>query len=316
MKILITGSTGFIGSNLARSLLKKGHSVIGVDNLITSDSDNIKDLKKYPRFTFIKHDITKPFPKNISRITSHVSQIYHLACPTGVPNLVPLAEEMLFTSSIGTINVLELAKKTRAKLLFTSSSEVYGDPLVSPQTEEYTGNVNPTGVRSPYEEGKRFAESLITMYVRKFKTKAVIVRVFNTYGPLSSSGETRVIPRFLRLALSGKPLTIQGTGNQIRTFCYIEDLVTGLWTIMKKGKVGEVYNLGSDRETTILDAAKLILKLTGSKSRIIFTPRPPHDHQRRQPSLGKIRHLGWEPFTTLSQGLKFTLQSLQSPKSS
>ena len=149
------------------------------------------------------------------------------------------------------------------------------------------------------------------MYVRKYKTKAVIVRVFNTYGPGADKDETRVIPRFLRLALSGKPLSVQGSGNQVRTFCYIDDLVTGLITVMKKGKVGRIYNLGSDRETTILDAAKLIIKLTGSKSKIIFTPRPAHDHQRRQPSIEKIRQLGWEPFTTLSQGVKQTLQSLK-----
>lgn len=310
MRILITGGAGFIGANLVKALLKKGHEVIALDNLITSDGGNLKELKKEKRFTFVKHDIGKTLPSKISGTKSTFQLIYHLACPTGVPNLVPLAEEMLLTSSEGTRNILELTRKHKAKLLFTSSSEVYGDPLVSPQTEDYTGNVDPRGIRSPYEEGKRFAESLIMMYVRKYKLNARIARVFNTYGPAMSSNETRVIPRLLQLALSGKPLTVHGKGNQIRTFCYVDDLVKGLQIIMTKGKAGEVYNLGNDKESTILSVAQQIIKLTGSKSQIKYTERPSHDHQRRQPSLRKVRSLGWNPVTTLSQGLKMTLASI------
>lgn len=310
MHILITGSAGFIGSNLALVLLKKGHTVIGIDNLITSDGTNLQELKKFPRFTFIKHDITNPLPHKLRTINYKLSTIYHLACPTGVPNLEPLAEEMLLTCSMGTYYVLELARVHKAKVLFTSSSEVYGDPQASPQTEDYTGNVNPTSIRSPYEEGKRFAESLVMMYVRKYKVRATIVRVFNTYGPMMSKTDTRVIPRFMSQALSQKPLTVHGSGNQVRTFCYVDDLVGGLMLVSRKGKVGEAYNLGMDRETTILDAAKQIIKLTGSKSKIEFCDRPAHDHQRRQPSLAKIRTLGWQPTTTLSQGIKLTLQTI------
>lgn len=310
MKILVTGAAGFIGSNLTRELLTKNHTVIGVDNLITSDGANLKELKKFPKFTFVKHDISKPFPQKLTTHHRQLTTIFHLACPTGVPNLVSMSYEMLLTSSIGTQHVLELAKKTKARLVFTSSSEVYGDPLVSPQTEDYTGNVNQIGIRSPYEEGKRFAESLIMMYVRKYNVRATIVRVFNTYGPGMSQNETRVIPRFIRLAVTGKPLTVHGNGNQIRTFCYIDDLISGLLLVAKKGKSGEVYNLGNDRETTIHDAAKLVLKLTESKSKIVLTPRPAHDHQRRQPSLSKIRKLGWSPQTTLTYGIKLTLETL------
>ena len=198
---------------------------------------------------------------------------------------------------------------TKAKLLFTSSSEVYGDPQVFPQTESYTGNVDPIGIRSPYEEGKRFSESLIQMYVRKYNVDAKIVRVFNTYGPSMSSNETRVVAKFLSQALQGKLLTVEGKGLQTRTFCYIDDLVNGLLMIIKKGKKGEVYNLGSDKEVRIIDLAKLIVKVTDSKSKISFVERPSHDHKRRHPSLEKVKKLGWKQKTTLKNGLQKTFRS-------
>lgn len=311
MHILVTGAAGLIGSNLCKKLLEEGHEVVGVDNLITGSRENIKDLKSFPKFTFIKQDITKPF-SSFQLPTSSLQLIYHLACPTGVPNLGPLAEEMLLTCSLGTRNIMELAKKHQAKVLFTSSSEVYGDPEVFPQDESYTGNVDPVGFRSPYEEGKRFSESLIMMYARKYKIDAKIVRVFNTYGPGMSSEESRVIARFLRQALNGQPLTVHGKGLQKRTFCYVDDLVDGLILVMEKGKSGEVYNLGSNKQVSILDLAKLIIKLTKSKSSILKVKRPSHDHQARLPSLEKVKKLGWKSKVSLKKGLHLTINCKRS----
>ncbi len=307
-RILITGGAGFIGTNLCKRLLDLGNEVIAVDNLITSTGNNVKPLRTYSKFRFIKHDITKSFPKILNTKYIILDTIYHLACPTGVPNLTKLAEEMLLACSVGTKNVLELARKTKAKLLFTSSSEAYGDPKVFPQTENYTGNVDPVGIRSPYEEGKRFSESLIQMYVRKYNVDAKIVRVFNTYGPYMASDDSRVIPRFLRQAMSSRPLTVEGKGLQTRTFCYVDDLVDGLLLVMKKGKKGEVYNLGSDKEVRIIDLARLVIKATGSKSKIEFVERPTHDHKRRFPSLEKVEKLGWRQKTALEKGLQKTLR--------
>jgi len=309
-RILVTGGAGFIGTNLCIKLLKQVHHVIAIDNLITSTDSNLKPLRTYSKFRFIKHDITVPLRNWKLEIRNwKFDFIYHLACPTGVPNLTRLAEEMLLACSLGTRNVLELAKITKAKLLFTSSSEVYGDPQVFPQTENYTGNVDPTGIRSPYEEGKRFSESLIQMYVRKYNVDAKIVRVFNTYGPSMSSSETRVVAKFLSQAKHGKPLTVEGKGLQTRTFCYVDDLVDGLLNVMKKGKKGEVYNLGSHKEVRIIDLARLIIKTTGSKRKIKFVERPSHDHKRRHPSLKKAEKLGWKQKTTLKNGLQKTFRS-------
>lgn len=312
MTVLVTGAAGFIGANLCHKLLEQDYEVVAVDNLITSDDTNLRKLKKHSRFTFIKHDVTQPLPNKLDARRYSLDAIYHLACPTGVPNLTRLAEEMLITCSVGTRNVLELVRLHRAKLLFTSSSEVYGNPLVSPQSEVYTGNVDPTGVRSPYEEGKRFAESLVMMYVRKYKLNAKIVRVFNAYGPGMAQDDSRVIPRFLRQALSGKPLTVHGDGTQKRTFCFIDDLVSGLLMVMEKGKSGEVYNLGSDTQYSIVDVARQVIKIANSSSKITYVTRPPHDHESRLPDLTKVKRLGWKPTTTIRSGLKQTHRWLTS----
>ena len=309
MKILVTGGAGFVGANLCKRLLGDGHEVAAVDNFITGSSKNIRDLKKYPKFTFIKHDITKPWPKNFELLTSNFELIFHLACPTGVNNLVPLAEEMLLTCSIGTRNILELAKKTGATVLFTSSSEVYGDPKVSPQKEDYTGNVDPVGIRSPYEEGKRFSESLTLMYARKYRLDAKIVRVFNTYGPKMSEKDTRVIPQFLRQALSDQPLTIHGKGLQTRTHCYVDDLVNGLILVILKGQKGQVYNVGGEAQISVVDLAKMIVVYTHSKSPLRFVERPLHDHQSRQPDLAKIKKLGWKQKINLEEGIRKTIEA-------
>lgn len=307
--VLVTGGAGCIGAALCQRLLNSGLRVTAVDNLITSDGNNLKKLNENKRFTFIKHNITKSFtPANKSKLSS-LDIIYHLACPTGVSNLIPMAEDMLLTCSEGTRNILELANSSSANVVFTSSSEIYGDPEEFPQQETYNGNVSTTDARSPYEEGKRFSESLCVMYARKYGVDVKIARIFNTYGPGASPFESRVVPRFLRTALAGKPIPVTGNGTQTRTFCYVDDLIDGLMLIAKKGKRGQVYNLGSDNEISILDLAKQIICLTRSKSTIKFVPRPSHDHQRRCPNLSKIEKLGWKQKVTLKEGLKKTIAS-------
>lgn len=304
---IVTGGAGCIGSNLCQELLQEGNKVIAIDNLITSTGENITPLLKNPNFRFIKHDITKPLPKIFNSQFSTLNSIYHLACPTGVPNMEKLAYEMLLTCSAGTFNVLELARRTKAKFLFASSSEVYGNPKVFPQKETYTGNVDPIGSRSPYEEGKRFSESLVKAYVNKYNLNAKIVRVFNTYGPGMSIKDERVIPHFLYAIKNRKPLPIQEDGLQSRTFCYVDDLVNGLLLIMEKGNKGEVYNIGSDQEITIMTLAKNILEISDAKRTFKFVKRPIHDPKRRCPDITKIKKLGWEPKTRLAVGLKKTL---------
>jgi len=309
--IIITGSAGFIGSNLSSRLLSEGNIVYALDNFITSSPANTQSLKKNSNFHFLKHDITKILPRRFLAKVKKVDEIYHLACPTGVPNLTLLAEEMLLTCSIGTKNVLDLAVAHRAKLIFTSTSEIYGDPEIFPQSESYNGNVDPIGTRSPYEEGKRFSESLIAMYTKKYKLDTRIIRVFNTYGTKMTFSDTRVIPNFLHSIKKNKPITVHGEGLQKRTFCYIDDLIDGLILISQKGKSGEVYNLGSDEEITIADLAKKILSLIRKKSNIVTIERPSHDHKRRVPDLTKVYKLGWNRNYTLTDGLKSTIESLK-----
>lgn len=305
--VLVTGGAGFIGTNLCAKLLAQGKRVIALDNFITSTGENLQVHKDNPNFIFIKRDIIKPMLE-LFKDDIHIDEIYHLACPTGVPNLITLAEEMLLTCSIGTRNVMELAIHHKAKVLLTSSSEAYGDPEVFPQKEEYSGNVSTTGVRSVYEEGKRFAESIVAMYVRKYKVNAKIVRIFNTYGPFMNLKESRVIPSMINQIMMGKPLTVQGNGSQNRTFCYVDDLVDGFITIMSKGKSGQVYNLGSDQQITIKELAKLFITITGLNLKIKYCKRPFHDHRGRLPSLKKAKALGWKPRTNLIKGIMKTLR--------
>ena len=229
-----------------------------------------------------------------------------MACPTGVDNLEKLGEEMLLSSSVGTRNVLEFGRKSGSKVVLASSSEVYGNPKEFPQKETYTGNVDPSGFRSTYEEGKRFSESLVAFYVRRYKVDASIARIFNTYGPGMSKSDSRVIPRFMNQSLNNRDLTVKGKGLQTRTFCYVDDLVSGLILIAKKGKAGEVYNLGSDNETKIIDLAKKVSIATGSKKRIKYIIRPKHDHDRRLPDLSKIKKLGWRMDININEGLRRT----------
>ncbi len=304
--VLVTGGAGFIGQNLCRTLLSRDIQVIAIDNFVTSNDKAVNTLKKNKNFTFIKHDITKNLPKSLE--SKKIDVIFHLACPTGVDNLLKLGSEMLFTSGVGTKNVMELARKTKSKVVFTSSSEVYGNPEVFPQTEDYEGKVSPTGYRSTYEEGKRFAESVVMFYFRAFGVDARIARVFNTYGPGMSRSDARVMPRFMNQCMNGRDLTVEGKGTQTRTLCYVDDLVSGLITIALKGKKGEVYNLGNDNETKIIDLAKMVIKITEKNLKIKFIERPNHDHDRRLPALTKMKKLGWSPKVNLEEGIRRTAQ--------
>ena len=312
MKILITGSAGFIGSHLAEFFLKEGHQVVGLDNFITGDQNNADKFSKYLSLNFIESDIADMKEDLRKKLEAQkFDEVYHLACPTGVPNLITLAEEMLLTNSLGTKNILDIARKNNSKVIVASSSEVYGDPLVFPQTEEYSGNVDPIGTRSPYEEGKRFGESLVSMYVRKYSLDARIVRIFNTYGPNMSLADQRVVPKLINQLNNNQPLTVHGNGSQKRTFCYITDLLDGVVLVMKQGTPGEVYNIGSEDEVEIYKLARTLIKISGLSAEIISEPRPSHDHQARMPDLTKIKKLGWQTKINLEEGLLLTLKQSQ-----
>ncbi len=302
--ILVTGGAGFLGSNLVKKLLDSQAEVFVVDNLSTG---SLKHRSLVDEKHFFEMDIAGP---NLTatlgnRNKFHFDEIYNLACPTGVPNIAPekLGEQMLDACTIGMKNVLELTKIHRARFLHVSSSEVYGEPQVFPQNETYTGNVDPIGFRAPYEEGKRVSETLTKLFVTKYGVKGSIVRLFNVYGPGMSLQDTRFIPTFIRQGLAGEPITIQGDGEQKRSLCYASDLIAGLKLVMNKGHNGEVYNLGSKEEFSVLQCANLVLELLNSQSEIRFVPRPPHDHSARCPDLRKIQQLGWEPKISLREGL-------------
>jgi len=301
--ILVTGGAGFIGSNLCKSLLKQGHNVIAVDNLITGNINNLKEIFDNKQFNFFHLDITEPLFTQVFK-NIKIEQIYHLACPTGVPNIKKYGEEMVLTCSLGTINVMEIAKLHQAKLLYTSSAEVYGQPERTPQDENYTGNVNPIGPRSPYEEGKRFSESVLKMYSDKYNMDVDIVRIFNTYGPGMSLSDQRVMPRFVNSIIKNKNFTIYGDGEQTRTFCYIDDLIHGLVLVMQEGNKGEIYNIGGDKQVSIKELALLMKQISGSQNEINYVPHFIEDHRHRQPSTEKVKKLGWQQKISLAEGLK------------
>jgi nucleoside-diphosphate-sugar epimerase len=309
MRILITGGAGFLGSNLCSFLLNQGHQVTVVDNLITGTRSNLEEHRANPLFKFYELSIDdQGFLNEFTNLEQHrFDQVYHLACPTGVPNISTLGEEMMETCSTGTKQVLQVALLHQAKILFTSSSEIYGNPKIAPQTEDYTGNVDPRGPRAAYEEGKRYAETLVTLYKEKYGLFTIIVRLFNVYGPRMSLADTRVIPRFVTQALTGRSLTIHGDGSQERTMCYVDDIVRGLTLLMEQGQSGEVYNLGSDKSLTMSQLAEEVIKITNIESKIAYIPRASHDHDQRIPSLRKIRALGWRAATSLREGLRSTI---------
>jgi len=299
--ILVTGGTGFLGSHLCEKLLQLGNYVICVDNNFTGSLENISHLRSNPNFEFIRHDVTQP-------LFIEVNEIYHLACPASPKDYQFNSIKTIKTNVIGTMNMLGLAKRTKAKILITSTSEVYGDPKVSPQSEDYWGNVNPIGIRSCYDEGKRVAETLMMEYNRNCGVDTRIVRIFNTYGPRLNKDDGRVISNFIVQALEGKPITIYGDGSQTRSFCYVDDQIDGLIKLM-----GSYYNLpvniGNPNELTIKEIAEKILELTGSSSELIYMELPQDDPLMRNPDITRAREiLGWEPKVGLEEGLKKTIE--------
>lgn len=306
---LVTGGAGFIGSHLCKELLKRGQKVICLDNLITGSRNNINFLLANPNFQFIEYDITKPLPANFKIKFSKLNFLYHLASPASPKKYQKYSRETLLVNSIGTYHMLKLAYDTNSRFLLASTSEIYGDPQIHPQKETYWGNVNPVGPRSCYDEGKRFAESLTMDFIRKDKLDALIVRIFNTYGPNMEVDDGRVISNFISQSLLGKPLTIYGDGSQTRSFCYVTDLVDGIIKLMEKSDLKDnIFNLGNPDERTIIELAKAILKLTRSKSPLLHSSLPIDDPIRRKPDITLVhRVVNWLPVTKLEVGLRSTI---------
>jgi UDP-glucuronate decarboxylase len=300
-RILITGGAGFLGSHLCEFLLKEGADVVCIDNFFSGSKDNIRQFFSHPYFELIRHDVIHP-------LFVEVDKIYHLACPASPIHYQHNPIKTVKTNVMGTINMLGLAKRIKARILLTSSSEVYGDAKTHPQTESYWGNVNPIGMRSCYDEGKRVAETLMMDYYRQNKVDIKIVRIFNTYGPRMALDDGRVVSNFIIQAIKGEPLTVYGKGTQTRSFCYVSDLVRGLVQMMETESLIGPVNLGNPAEFTILELAEKVLKLTRSRSKIIYKPLPLDDPVRRCPdiSLAKAK-LAWEPKVSLEEGLVKTI---------
>ena len=309
-KILVTGGAGFIGSNLCDYLLKRGNEVICLDDFTSSSPKNIKELKKNSNFRFIKHDILKPL-----KISGPIDEIYHLACPASPVHYQKDSIRTLRINVLGSLNVLALARQKKAKILFTSTSEVYGDPLEHPQKESYRGHVNPIGPRACYDEGKRAAETLFFDYWRHYGINIKVVRIFNTYGPKMDPNDGRVVSNLILQALKDKPLTIYGNGRQTRSFQYIEDLINGLTKMMSSRNFIGPVNLGNPKEFTIKQLAELIKNLTNSKSKIIYKKLPIDDPRQRKPNISLAkRRLNWQPKIKLENGLKKTIRYFKSVK--
>ncbi len=313
---LIAGGAGFIGTHLCESLLKNKYKVICVDNFITSDKENIDILLENSNFKFVQHDITKALD-NIE--FGELNFIFHLASPASPNKKSPRSYinfplETLLANSIGTKNLLDLAKEKEAKFLYASSSEVYGDPLVSPQKEDYFGNVNPNGVRSVYDEGKRFGEAITMAYFRKFASNVRIVRIFNTYGPFMQKDDGRVVSNFINQAIKNEKITIYGQGKQTRSFCYVDDMINGLMLAMFSNDTnGQVFNLGNPDEKTIIDLANLIKQIAKSSSEIIFEDLPLDDPKKRNPDISKAQKvLGFSPKIKTEDGLLKTIEYFKS----
>jgi nucleoside-diphosphate-sugar epimerase len=317
MNILITGGAGFIGSHLCARLLKDGHTVYCIDNLSTGSTTNIENLQSDDRFTFIEADVTNELPKNA--LPDHIDHIYHLASPASPNHHSPISYHALpmqtmMVNTVGTHNMLDLAKKHHARFLFSSTSEIYGEPLEHPQKESYRGNVSTTGPRSVYDESKRFGETLVAYYQRELEVDTRIVRIFNTYGPHMSDKDMRMSVLFMLQAIKNEPITIFGDGTQTRSLCYVDDLIEGLVTFMNKdGLSGEIINMGSTDEKTVLEYAQLIKSAAQSKSEISITEQLPQDDpKQRKPDITKAKELlGWEPTTTIEEGVKKTIDHIR-----
>ena len=299
---VVTGGAGFIGSHLCDKLMRNNFKVICIDNLITGNAGNIKHLIKDKNFRFIKHNVSEYI-----NIPGRVDYVLHFASPASPQDYLKFPIQTLKVGSLGTHNALGLAKKKKAQFMLASTSEVYGDPLVHPQPESYWGNVNCVGVRGCYDEAKRFAEAVTMAYQRVHRLDTKIVRIFNTYGPRMRINDGRVIPNFIYQAINNKPITVYGEGRQIRAFCYISDLIEGIYKLILT-HINNPLNLGSTREFTITGLANLILKLTKSKSKVIFRPLPEDDPKQRQPDISQAkRSLKWQPRIELEEGLKMTI---------
>ncbi len=305
MKILITGAAGFIGSHLCERFVNEGCFVIGLDNFLTGSPDNISHLFGKENFKFLKYDVT-----NYIYIEDEIDIVLHFACPASPVDYLQHPIHTMKVDSLGTLHTLGLAKSKKSRYIFASTSEIYGDPQIHPQPEDYWGNVNPVGLRSVYDEAKRFSEAMTMAYHREHNIDVRIIRIFNTYGPKMRLNDGRVIPNFIYQSLTGEDLTIYGTGEQTRSFCYIDDLIDGIYKItMKDGIEGEVFNLGNPDEYKILDLAKIILEKTSSKSGIVFKPLPTDDPKQRCPDITKAKKiLNWEPKISLDEGLENTIQ--------
>ena len=305
MRILVTGGAGFIGSHLIDRLMKQGHDIICLDNFFTGHKRNIRHWIDNPYFELIRHDITEP-------IRLEVDQIYHLACPASPVHYQYNPVKTIKTNVLGTLNMLGLAKRVKARFLLASTSEVYGDPDVHPQPEEYRGNVNCIGIRSCYDEGKRVAETLAFDYHRQNNVDIRIMRIFNTYGPRMFENDGRVVSNFIVQALKGIPLTVYGDGSQTRSFCYVADLVEGMMRLMNGDHIGPI-NIGNPGEYTILQLAETIQKMINPDTELAFKPLPQDDPKQRQPDITKAKSLlGWEPTINLEQGLKLTIEDFRS----
>ena len=303
MRILVTGGTGFIGSHLCKRLLNEGHYIICLDNNFTGKMENITSIKNNPNFEFIRHDITQP-------ILLEVDQIYHLACPASPKAYQYNPIKTIKTNILGTLNALGIAKRVKATILLTSTSEVYGDPTINPQVEEYWGNVNPIGIRSCYDEGKRVAETLMMEYNRSNQTQIRIARIFNTYGPNMDKDDGRVVSNFINQAINQQDITIYGTGDQTRSFCYVDDTVEALIKLMNQNETNGPINIGNPYEMTMNELAQKILTLMPySSSKIIYEQLPNDDPRQRKPDISKAKeYLDWTPSTKLEDGLNKTIK--------
>ena len=305
MRILVTGGAGFIGSHLCERLINEGNEVLCLDNFFTGRRENIFHLLDNQRFELLRHDVTEP-------ILLEVDQIYNLACPASPVHYQYNPVKTVKTNVMGAINMLGLAKRVRARILQASTSEVYGDPLVHPQTEDYWGNVNPIGIRSCYDEGKRIAETLMMDYHRQNKVDIRIARIFNTYGPRMLEDDGRVVSNFIVQALRGQALTLYGEGQQTRSFCYVEDLIEGLIRLMNVDGLHEPVNLGNPGEFTIMQLAEEVIKACDSKSGFTYLPLPADDPRQRKPDITKAQSaLGWNPTIPLRDGLKRTVEDFK-----
>lgn len=305
LRIIVTGGAGFVGSHLVDRLLEAGHEVVAVDNLFTGRKRNINHHRNNERFEFVRHDVTEP-------ILLEADQVYHLACPASPVHYQYNPVKTIKTNVIGTINMLGLCRRVRGKFLLASTSEVYGDPAEHPQKESYWGHVNPIGLRSCYDEGKRVAETLSFSYLQQNKIDVKVVRIFNTYGPRMLFDDGRVVSNFIVQALKNQAITVYGRGEQTRSFCFVDDMVRGLIAAMNMENFHGPVNLGNPVETTIAELARLVIDLTGSKSRVEYAPLPQDDPARRRPDISLARQkLGWEPEVELRIGLQRTIADFE-----